>query len=180
MAFYKDIDRFGNELTPAPSVGQYAQLAPGGGGSQTFSAGNTLLQFDTLVSSYGTLVVPNAAASTMTLTAGYVYEVEACALYLSSVQLSNVAVGIYDGATLVGTQGYVMPVSHTNNQSSQPIAKAYIVATTTKTISVKAIQITGAATWQLQSPAYTGYANPTNYNGTIYNGYFTAKVIGTI
>lgn len=169
-------------INATPPVGQFVQLAPGGGGSAPVAA-NGLLAFDTLVSSYGTLITPNAGASSMTLAAGFVYEIEAVGLFKHNNATSALSYGIFDGAALIGTQAFAQPVTHpTSSNTSQQIAKAYVVATTTKTITVKCIQIvsSGAVSYELQSPSFVGFANATNYNGTVFNGYFTAKVIGTI
>jgi len=184
MAYFKNIDRFGNEILDGGfPIGQYAMLAPGGGGFVTVTA-NTTLAFDTLVSSYGSLVVPTAASSQLTLAAGYVYEIEAAGLFYSTNATSALSYGIWNGTALIGTQAYVHPTSHsTALTSNQTVARAYVSATANTTVTVRAIQIVsaGATTISLQSPTFPGYGgSATNYNGTIYNGYFTAKVIGII
>lgn len=149
------------------AIGNFAVINKNGQG--TVSAG-TLVTWENINQSYGSLVVPQLASETLLLKAGYIYEIDVAlqASFANSGSYWNYA--IYSGTssgtqnTQIGTPGKIRPNTETFANGMFDInAQAFVVANVDTYVSVKG---TGGSATALNS-----------YEGATY---FKAKVIGVI
>jgi hypothetical protein len=149
------------------AIGNFAVINKNGQG--TVSAG-TLVTWENMNQSYGSLVVPQLASETLLLKAGYIYEIDVAlqASFANSGSFWNYA--IYSGTssgtqnTQIGTPGKIRPNTETFANGMFDInAQAFVVANVDTYVSVKG---TGGNATALNS-----------YEGATY---FKAKVIGVI
>jgi hypothetical protein len=121
---------------PAGKIGSYAQLTNTNGITTGLIAGSKI-NLVTLDSTWGNMVVPNAAAATMTLKAGGVYKIEAALLAVFNAAVSGIRFSIYANGVRIGTTGTGCSVTHTALFQNNDFASAYLAPTADTTIEIR-------------------------------------------